>query len=686
MNMKKILLYVLVLCTIVACTKDLNETTISTDGDKGGAIIVNSADGAERGEMVVKFKREAEPALESVASRAGATRSGIDGVDAILESVGATAVEPVFIVTDKNRESVYRAGLNLWYKFTFDKAADLDEVASRLARVAEIGTVQYNIRVKRAYNRRGVAYDAVKHAMETTRATAQFNDPLLGKQWHFINTGDKSITTPIKAGADVNCGQAWKLCTGDPSIIVAVVDEGVMYSHEDLAANMWVNTAEKNGSSNKDDDGNGYKDDIYGYNFVSSTGSISWNASGDVSHGTHVAGTVAAVNGNGKGVCGIAGGSGNNDGVRIMSCQIFSGDDGATTANTAKAIQYAADNGAVILQCSWGYNSAKSDEDQGPASDSAFNRECSAEKAAVDYFIDNAGSDTGVIKGGIAIFAAGNEYAAMPGYPGAYERCVSVAAIAADYTPASFSNYGPGVDICAPGGDSDYAKSETGTILSTFTPEESSASNPYGYMEGTSMACPHVSGVAALGLSYAAKLGKHYTASEFRTLLLTAVQDINQYLTGTKSYYYYYSEYGTRYPQSMSLASYSKNMGSGYTDAYLLLLQVEGTPCVTMPVTTTTAKTIDLATFFGGGASGLKFKSANVSAEDKTAVNMTTCLLSGSKLYVACYKPGIAVVEVTALVGGTTQSSSSTPIATEVTKRFAIVVSNNGTASNGGWL
>lgn len=684
--MKKILLSVLVLGAAVSCTKDLNETAVSVAGDKGGATIVNSADGAERGEIVVKFKSEAEPALESVASRAGATRSGIEGVDEILGEIGATSVERVFVVTDKNRENVYRAGLHLWYKFTFDKAADLDEVVSRLARVAEIGTVQYNVRVKRAYDRRGVAYDAVQHAAETTRAASKFNDPLLGKQWHFINTGDTSVTTPIKSGADVNCDQAWTLCTGDPSIIVAVVDEGVMYSHEDLAENMWVNTAEKNGSSNKDDDGNGYKDDVYGYNFVSSTGNVSYDKSGDVSHGTHVAGTIAAINGNGKGVCGIAGGSGNNDGVRIMSCQIFSGDDGATTANTAKAIQYAADNGAVILQCSWGYNSAKSDEDQGPASDSAFNRECSAEKAAVDYFIDNAGSDAGVIKGGIAIFAAGNEYAAMPGYPGAYERCVSVAALSADYTPSSFSNYGPGVDICAPGGDSDYAKSAAGTILSTMTPAESSASNPYGYMEGTSMACPHVSGVAALGLSYAAKLGKHYTASEFRTMLLTAVQDINQYMAGTKSYYYYYSEYGTRYPQSMSLSSYKSNMGSGYTDAYLLLLQVEGTPCITMPVTTSAAKTINLATFFGGGASGLKFKSATVSAEDKAAVEMTACTLSGSKLYVACYKPGIAVVTVTALVGGTSQSSTSSPIATEVTKKFALVVSNSGTASNGGWL
>ena len=684
--MKKILLSVFVLAALGACTKDLNETTVSTADNDNTATIVNSADEAVRGEIVVKFKPEAESVLESTASRAGATRSGVAAVDALLETIGTTAVERVFTVTDSNRDKVYRSGLHLWYKLTFDENADLEMVASKLAHIAEIGTVQYNIRVKRNYTRRATAYESVQHATAQTRATAAFNDPLLDYQWHFINTGDTSVTTPIKAGSDVNCDKAWTLCTGDPSIIVAVVDEGVMYSHEDLAANMWVNTAEKNGSSSSDDDGNGYKDDIYGYNFVSNTGKISWDVSGDVSHGTHVAGTVAAVNGNGKGVCGIAGGSGNNDGVRIMSCQIFSGESGATTSNTAKAIQYAADNGAVILQCSWGYNSGLDTEDAGFVSESEFNRYCSAEKAAIDYFIDNAGSATDVIEGGIAIFAAGNEYAAMPGYPSAYERCVSVAAISADYTPSSFSNYGPGVDICAPGGDSDYAKSAAGTILSTLTPAESSASNPYGYMEGTSMACPHVSGVAALGLSYAKKLGRHFTASEYRTMLLTAVQDINQYMTGTKKYYYYYSNYGTSYPETMTLSNYNKQMGSGYSDAYLLLLQVEGTPCVTMPVTTGTAKAIDLATFFGAGASALKFKSATVSAEDKTAVNMTACTLSGSKLYVACYKPGVAVVTITALVGGTSQSSSTAPIATEITKKFAIVVRDGGTASNGGWL
>ncbi len=200
------------------------------------------------------------------------------------------------------------------------------------------------------------------------------------------------------------------------------------------------------------------------------------------------------------------------------------------------------------------------------------------------------------------------------------------------------------------------------------------------------MACPHVSGVAALGLSYAAKLGKHFTASEYRSMLLTAVNDINQYLTGTKSYYYYYVNYGTRYPRSMNLSNYKNNMGSGYTDAYRLLLQVEGTPCVAMKATSSMAESIDLSTFFGCGAASLKFKDATVSAEDKAAVGMTTCLLSGSKLYVVCAKPGIAAVTVTALVGGTSQTGSNSPVATEVTKKFAIVVRESGTADNGGWL
>lgn len=468
--MKKIL-SVFVLLALGACTQDLTETAITVENSRGGeATIVHSSKDATRGELIVKFAPESGQTLETAVSRSGATRSGIEGVDEILASVNASAIEPVFTITARNEANVRNAGLHLWYKLVFDEAADLDAVAAKLAKVAEVNVVQFNVKVKRNYNRRAVALDAADAAGATRASANRFSDPYLAKQWHFINTGDSKVTSPTKAGADVNCAQAWELCAGDPSIVVAVVDEGVMYSHEDLAANMWINTAEKNGSSNRDDDGNGYKDDVYGYNFVGNTGSVSWDAYGDVSHGTHVAGTISAVNGNGKGVCGIAGGTGSGDGVKIMSCQIFSGEDGATTAMTARAIQYACDNGAVILQCSWGYNSANSDEDQGPASDAEFNRECSAEKEAIDYFIANAGSETGVIKGGLAIFAAGNEYASLPGYPGGYEPCISVAAMSADFTPSSFSNYGKGVDIAAPGGDSDYAKSENGTILSTLTP------------------------------------------------------------------------------------------------------------------------------------------------------------------------------------------------------------------------
>ena len=123
-------------------------------------------------------------------------------------------------------------------------------------------------------------------------------------------------------------------------MIVAVVDQGVKYDHEDLAANMWVNEAELNGTPGVDDDGNGYVDDIYGYNFTKETGELDFSA--ELMHGTHVAGTIAAVNNNGVGVCGIAGGSGRGDGVQIMSCEILgkseSGSSGAGLAGQIRAI------------------------------------------------------------------------------------------------------------------------------------------------------------------------------------------------------------------------------------------------------------------------------------------------------------------------------------------------------------
>lgn len=137
-----------------------------------------------------------------------------------------------------------------------------------------------------------------------------------------------------------------------------------MYTHPDLADNIWVNEGEEL-RAGTDADGNGYKDDKYGYNFVTNTANISWTDVEDIGHGTHVSGTIAAMN-NGEGVCGIAGGDGTkNSGVKIMICQVFSGNNSVSLNGEAKAIKYAADNGAVILQCSWGYNSAEANEVEG---------------------------------------------------------------------------------------------------------------------------------------------------------------------------------------------------------------------------------------------------------------------------------------------------------------------------------
>ncbi len=677
-------LYILAVLTLAACTKDIDQQIAAADGDNGRhAIIVHSAADAISGEMIVKFSPEAGELLNQTLSGPVATRSGIDDLDKILNDVGATAIEPVFNITERNREAVYKAGMHLWYTLRFNSDVNLESVASRLAEVTEVNVVQYNVKVKRINERKAVPAESMLH---TTRAPQQFDDPYLVNQWHCINTGDNPAVRPSIAGVDVGCAEAWKLCTGDPSIIVAIVDEGVQYNHPDLAANMWVNEAELNGKRDVDDDGNGYVDDIYGRNFAKESGfwgtsseEISWNKPGDTGHATHVAGIISAVNGNGTGCCGIAGGSGSGDGVRIMSCQIFSGNNAASANDTAKAIQYAADNGAVILQCSWGYSSANANVpsyEKGPSNDMEFAEEYSAEKAAIDYFIAHAESD--VIKGGLAIFATGNESASLPSYPAGYEPCVAVAAIAPDFTPSSFTNYGEGTDICAPGGDSDYTQSIESGIFSTIP-------DNYGYLEGTSMACPNVSGVAALGLSYAKKLGKHYTASEFRSMLLSAVVSIDPYLVGQKKFYRHFLQQGKASPKTADLSGYRNKMGSGMADAWTLLMQIEGTTCFTVMAGSPAATVIDPMPCFGGSSS-IKIKRISVSDADREAVGMTECTLSQNMIHVACTKAGVAALEVTASVGGSAESSDKLPIDTEITKRIVLAVRDSGTAENGGWL
>ena len=614
------------------------------------AKIINSSELATTNSILVKFNNvPTEQDLE------------------ILTAEGICDVKPLFNSVPGKEELEAAYGLNRWYQVSLTAGSDIDAAADYLATFDEVKKVEFDVDYSRVTSSVTVPVSEEQLALNHTRAADDlpFNDPQLIDQWHYINRGDVAVSANACAGADINVKDVWNTLTcGDPSIIVAVVDEGVKTNHPDLAANMWVNEAEKNGKPGVDDDNNGYIDDIHGYNFVSN-GEITWSKEKDSGHGTHVAGTIAAVNNNKIGVSGVAGGSGQGDGVRIMSCQTFDGNRGGSVAVTVNALKYAADNGASIISCSFGYKGGRF------KSDGEYAASCQAEIDVLRYFEASCNND--VLDGNIAIFASGNDGDPYATYPGALNDIISVSAFAADHLPTYYTNYGPGCNIVAPGGEY-YAQPYNlrGMVLSTYPSEF--GEGDYAYKQGTSMACPHVSGVAALGLSYAKKIGKKFTTTKFKELLLSSANDIDTRLNGSK-----YSG-----AVNIDLYPYRKMLGTGSVDAYLFCMQIEGIPCL---MTETGKKQwVDVSPYFGTSAVNLTYLDVSVSDEDRASLGLAADpYMQYGRLYIHPTKLGSGKIKITAIAGGSVVGGEEVIGGMVMTQEVSII-SRSFKSKNGGWL
>ncbi|MBT4762208.1 MAG: S8 family serine peptidase [Bdellovibrionaceae bacterium] len=286
------------------------------------------------------------------------------------------------------------------------------------------------------------------------------NDFDFDKSWGMKNFGQKDSKDNFGVkGVDISAIKAWQINTNAKNVLVAIIDTGIDYNHPDLKENMWTNTLELNGKPGLDDDGNGYVDDIYGYDFFSDKS----DPMDDHDHGTHCAGVIGAVANNSTGVAGIAWN------VKLMALKFIGSHGGGNLESAVKAIKYASLMGAHISNNSWG----------GSGRSQILLETIKEANAAGTLFVAAAGN-------------SGRNADEKPSFPAAYEvpNIISVAAVDNRGGLANFSNYGVhSVDIGAPGVN----------VYSTIT-------GGYEAMSGTSMASPHVAGVAALLLGHESKL------------------------------------------------------------------------------------------------------------------------------------------------------------------------------------
>ena len=458
--------------TLEAASNPQNGSVIR--GERPPIDIMTVPDEAfEQGIIRIKFSRSLENYLDNAVistNSDGSVRFGIAAIDLLNQQFGVIQVKKTFNdilqnmqFNDRHRQWEF----HLWYDLIIPEGTDIRSMVLAYSSQSEIQLSEPVYRKQLV----GADINPIQPMVPDGGNPAVNyvpNDPRYNEQWHYNNTGQQSGTPD----ADIDLPEAWELTKGNSDVIVAVIDQGIEYLHTDLAANMWPTN---------------------GYNFVNNNATIIPG-----NHGTHVAGTIAGNTNNALGVSGIAGGTGSGNGVRLMSCQVFI--EGGSSGGFQNAPIWAADHGAAISQNSWGYTSV-----------GVYDQ---AVLDAIDYFNLHGGGT--VMSGGITIFAAGNSNLSGLWYPGCYANCLSVAATGNQDMKAWYSNYDTWVDISAPGGETNTV-TERG-VLSTLL------GGTYGFYQGTSMACPHVSGVAALILSLAPGF---LTPADLKNILTSTTDDIS---------------------------------------------------------------------------------------------------------------------------------------------------------------